>query len=216
MFVQPSATLISRKAFESVGGFDERLCGYEDDDLFLRMFCAGYDNFYLDMPLSKWRIYPGSTSYTPHMMRSRAIYTRKLLAMFLDDPNRGRYYARDLIIPRFREHAIREFDDAVKSDNAATVSEALAEIRFLAQHDKSILDSLYHHTLVYYRNALIGGDIESIDAAWVMMAKVAAEMPNGRLRTRVTVNMLRNAWVSRNVFALRRLAKPAIRWAFSA
>jgi glycosyltransferase involved in cell wall biosynthesis len=95
MFVQPSATLISRKAFESVGGFDEQLCGYEDDDLFLRMFCAGYDNFYLDMPLLKWRIYPGSTSYTPRMMRSRAIYTRKLLEMFLDDPSRGRYYARD-------------------------------------------------------------------------------------------------------------------------
>jgi hypothetical protein len=121
-----------------------------------------------------------------------------------------------IIIPQFCEHAIREFEDAVKSDNAATVSEALAEIRLLAQHDKSILDSLYHHALVCYRNALIGGNIESIDAAWVMMAKVAAEMPGGRLRTRVTVNMLRNARVSRTVFALRRLAKPAIRWAFSA
>ena len=36
--IVPSAALISRAAFESVGGFDERLVGYEDDDLFLRMF----------------------------------------------------------------------------------------------------------------------------------------------------------------------------------
>ncbi len=42
MFILPSASLISRKAFEAVGGFDERLSGYEDDDLFLRLFRAGY------------------------------------------------------------------------------------------------------------------------------------------------------------------------------
>ena len=37
MFILPSASLILREAFLSVGGFDERLCGYEDDDLFLLM-----------------------------------------------------------------------------------------------------------------------------------------------------------------------------------
>ena len=51
MFVLPSATLMSRKAFEAIGGFDEELCGYEDDDLFLRMFRAGFENIYLDIPL---------------------------------------------------------------------------------------------------------------------------------------------------------------------
>ena len=35
MFVLPSASMIARKAFDAVGGFDERLSGYEDDDLFL-------------------------------------------------------------------------------------------------------------------------------------------------------------------------------------
>jgi glycosyltransferase involved in cell wall biosynthesis len=50
MYVLPSASLISRRAFDAVGGFDERLRGYEDDDLFLRLFRAGYDNVYLDEP----------------------------------------------------------------------------------------------------------------------------------------------------------------------
>ena len=43
MFILPSASLISRKAFQAVGGSGLRsLSGYEDiDDLFLRMFRAG-------------------------------------------------------------------------------------------------------------------------------------------------------------------------------
>ena len=56
MFILPSASLISREAFDAVGGFDERLSGYEDDDLFLRLFLAGFDNEYIDTPLSQWRI----------------------------------------------------------------------------------------------------------------------------------------------------------------
>ncbi len=50
LIIQPSATLISRAAFEAVGGFDERLCGYEDDDLFLRIFRESFDNAYVPYP----------------------------------------------------------------------------------------------------------------------------------------------------------------------
>jgi glycosyltransferase involved in cell wall biosynthesis/SAM-dependent methyltransferase len=218
MFVLPSAALINRKAFDAVGGFDERLSGYEDDDLFLRIFRAGYDNIYLDMALSKWRIYRGSVSYTSRMTRSRAIYMRKLLEMFPDDPTRVRYhyYTRDLIMPRFREHAIREYEDAIKLGDPAVLAAAWAELRFLALHDKTIMGRLFRHTLVRYRNALIEGDDAAIDAAWMEMAEAAAEMPNGRRRTQVTLRLLRNARVSKSVFAVRRLAKPAMRWAFSA
>jgi glycosyltransferase involved in cell wall biosynthesis len=101
MFVLPSASLISRTAFETVGGFDENLMGYEDDDLFLRLFRAGYDNIYLDVPLTQWRIHTGSSSYSPRMSESRAIYFRKLLESFPDEPQRQRYFARDCLAPRF-------------------------------------------------------------------------------------------------------------------
>jgi hypothetical protein len=216
MFILPSAALISRKAFEAIDGFDERLCGYEDDDLFLRIFRAGYDNVYLDMPLSQWRIYPGSTSYTPRMTRSRGIFTRKLLELFPDDPKRVRFYARDLIIPRFGEHAIREYEDAVSMGNPEAIAEAWAEIRFLAQYDKAITGKLFSHTLVHYRDALVEGNNAAIAAAWKEMAEAASEMPGGRLRTRATLNLLRNPRISKSVFALRRIARPAMRWAFSA
>jgi glycosyltransferase involved in cell wall biosynthesis len=216
MFVLPSAALISRKAFEEVGGFDEQLCGYEDDDLFLRMFRAGYDNIYLDMPLSKWRIYAGSTSYSPRMARSRAIYTRKLLRMFPDDAKRDVCYARDLIIPRFAENAVREYREAVRLGDRAAIETAWAESRFLAKQDKCLIGRLYDQTLLHYKAALIEGDDTAIAAAWTQMAEAAAASPKANPRIRATVSLLRNPRVSRSVFAMRGFARPAMRWAFSA
>jgi hypothetical protein len=44
MHILPSDSLISRRAFEFVGGFGKRLSGYEGDDLFLHLFVpAGFD-----------------------------------------------------------------------------------------------------------------------------------------------------------------------------
>lgn len=101
LFILPSASLISRSAFEAVGAFDERLCGYEDDDLFLRIFRAGYDNVYVNEPLSQWRIYSTSTSQTPRMAKSRMIYATKLFGQFPDNRLQRRHWTRDCIAPRF-------------------------------------------------------------------------------------------------------------------
>src|SRR5437868_1774480 len=48
MLVLPSAALVSRVAFEAVGGFDPQFMGFEDDDLFLRVFRKGYGNYFVD------------------------------------------------------------------------------------------------------------------------------------------------------------------------
>ncbi len=101
MIIQPSATLISRAAFEAVGGFDEHLAGYEDDDLFLRMFRENFDNVYVSYPTSQWRIHSSSCGASDRMDDSLRYYIKKLLAGFPDDLWRGCYYARDMIAPRF-------------------------------------------------------------------------------------------------------------------
>ena len=134
MFVLPSASLISREAFDAVGGFDERLSGYEDDDLFLRMFRACYENVYLETGLTKWRIFRGSSSFTIRMGRSRMTYIRKLMDEFPDEPQREIYLTRDLLVPRFFPMLVREYTMALRSGSATRVETTLADLRFLARH----------------------------------------------------------------------------------
>jgi glycosyltransferase involved in cell wall biosynthesis len=109
MFILPSASLIVREAFDCIGGFDEGLCGYEDDDFFLRLFAAGYANVFVDEPLSQWRIYPTSSSYTGRMARSRMIYAYKLIERFPNQPWSRRYWVRDCIAPRFILTAVSDY-----------------------------------------------------------------------------------------------------------
>ena len=136
MFVLPSATLLSRKAFDAVGGFDERLSGYEDDDLFLRIFRAGYDNFYVDLALSQWRIYNSSASFSPRMARSRMIYFRKLVDMCPDDPARERFLARDFLAPRFFPWLMREYTNALRRGDRGAIRQACDDLAFAASVHK--------------------------------------------------------------------------------
>ena len=128
MYVLPSASLISRDAFEFIGGFDERLRGYEDDDLFIRLFHAGFTNRFVKKPLSGWRIHGGSTSYSPIMARSAMIYAEKLMNTFPDDVSRSRFYRRDLLTPRFTRAAIENYRFAVQSQDQERVDKAFADI----------------------------------------------------------------------------------------
>jgi GT2 family glycosyltransferase len=134
LFILPSASLISRAAFEAVGGFDERLCGYEDDDLFLRLFRGGYDNVFIDEPLSQWRIYQTSTSYTSRMARSRMIYAMKLFEQFPDNPTRRRYWSRDHIAPRFVNQTLGLCVRAMETRDAETFRTAVAHLQILLPH----------------------------------------------------------------------------------
>lgn len=136
MFVLPSATILSRAAFDAVGGFDERLCGFEDDDLFLRIFRAGFENVYVEHSVTRWRIYPGSVSFSPRMDDSRMTYFRKLLAEFPDDPDRGIYYAKDFLVPRFFPWIVRQYTRALGNGSDAAVTRAATNLRFAARLHK--------------------------------------------------------------------------------
>jgi hypothetical protein len=109
MHIVPSASLISRAAFESVGGFDEQLSGYEDDDLFLRMLTANYNNIFIDEALLQWRMVANSSSHSPPMLMSAMTYMDKLLRSYPDDEPGGHRYARDFIAPRFYGHMMDRF-----------------------------------------------------------------------------------------------------------
>jgi glycosyltransferase involved in cell wall biosynthesis len=110
LIIQPSATLIGREAFQAVGGFDERLCGYEDDDLFLRIFRASFDNSFVPYPTSQWRIHEACCGASQRMDDSLRYYIKKLLTAYPNDCWRGAYYARDAIAPRFIATWLQMYD----------------------------------------------------------------------------------------------------------
>jgi glycosyltransferase involved in cell wall biosynthesis len=101
MYVVPSATLIKRSAFLAVGGFDPELRGYEDDDLFLRFFSAGFSNRFTPKAVTVWTINTSSTSFTESMARSRFIYFKKLLNTFPEGSVVGTHVFGDLMFKRF-------------------------------------------------------------------------------------------------------------------
>lgn len=101
MYVLPSAALVARQAFDAVIGFDIQFMGYEDDDFFLRVFRAGYSNYFVDQPVTVWCIHTASSAFSMRMNRSRFRYFAKLAAMFPDEPLRARFYLRDYLVPRF-------------------------------------------------------------------------------------------------------------------
>ncbi|WP_342028238.1 glycosyltransferase family A protein [Aureimonas jatrophae] len=140
MFVLPSAALVSREAFEAVGGFDPQFTGYEDDDLFLRIFRAGYTNHFTPKAVTVWCIHSESTSYSPKMALSRFRYFRKLVGMFPDDEAKGRFFVRDMIIPRFQEIFLSEAIEAATRREGKYAANRETYLRLAADYVAIIRD----------------------------------------------------------------------------
>lgn len=100
MFIIPSSVMLRRRVFQQAGGFDPALSGYEDDDLFLRMFSLTRFEFCPDA-LAQWRMHSASSSHSPRMDKSRVIYFAKLLKGIAADPAGRLHYRDEVIVPRF-------------------------------------------------------------------------------------------------------------------
>ncbi|MDI4657613.1 glycosyltransferase family 2 protein [Xanthobacter autotrophicus] len=129
MFILPGATLASKQAMIDAGLFDERLSGYEDDDLFVRMFALGVGIVYLNVAVTRWRIYAGSTSYSPRMARSRTVYFHKLVELFPDEPRIAFFPTRDAIGPHFLGLLTGEFIAASRSGDSERLRQAWEDIQ---------------------------------------------------------------------------------------
>ncbi len=127
--VWASASLISREAFTNIGGFDENLSGYEDDDFWLRVFRAGYGNAFIPTALTRVRRHVNSCGRSSNMQRSRIIYARKLLEAFPDKPEMGQYFASKLIAPRFINLELRDFRAARRQGDAAAMALYLERLK---------------------------------------------------------------------------------------
>ncbi|HYL04824.1 MAG TPA: glycosyltransferase family A protein [Thermoanaerobaculia bacterium] len=121
LMVLPSASVLRRTAFEAVGGFDEALSGYEDDDLFVRFFRSGWEQVFLDRTLVRFRVHDSGSSAARRFLDSRIRFTAKLAALLPDDPRMMRFYLRDSIAPRFFQVSL---DDYVRACSAGAWEDA--------------------------------------------------------------------------------------------
>jgi glycosyltransferase involved in cell wall biosynthesis len=124
MMILPSSSLVSREAFLEVGGFDERFKGYEDDDLFIRMFLAGYRSEYLNEALYAWRDNPSSTSYSRKMMVSRELYFDKISDSILVGVPKSE---RAIVAHRFARSASGDIKSAIKRNDKDTLDFAFRQ-----------------------------------------------------------------------------------------
>ncbi len=134
MFILPSAALFRRSAFDAVGGFDERLSGYEDDDFFLRLLRARYLNLYVPDSLSAWRMHGTSASRSPRMTASRILYAQKLIAAFPANPATGYDLGATVVVPRFLAIAVERLRAMSRAADYEAVPEALHELQQILPH----------------------------------------------------------------------------------
>jgi GT2 family glycosyltransferase len=150
--ILPSASLISRTAFERIGGFDERLVGYEDDDLFVRLFQAGFQFTYVPQSLSQWRVHSGSSSHSPTIELSRATYANKLLEIFPE--------FSQIIRTRFVRMLRGVFINALKAGDAQALRAAITYTRTILPGATGIRAAVLHFLSLisqYYWLAALAG-----------------------------------------------------------
>lgn len=136
MFILPGASLVERQVVLDAGLFDERLSGYEDDDLFVRLYSRGVKSRYLNEAVTKWRIYPGSTSFSARMAKSRMIYFHKLIEAYPDEPRLGLFWGRDVIAPRFAAILRGEFLQGSKAGDWPRTRGAWDDLKVVLPHMK--------------------------------------------------------------------------------
>lgn len=161
IFVMPGLMAIKRSVYDEVGGFDERLSGYEDDDIFLRLFPVSR-MVYLSAATLGWRKYGDNYSFSERMINSRERYWRKLVDQYAGDRRRQgritlRFFRESLI------QAVTQYDagdpQAVRSLRSARLMlpelpsayKAVFQPVFLLQ-DQAALEFI-HGSYAQYRRA---------------------------------------------------------------
>lgn len=100
-FILPSASMISRRLFESVGGFETALRGYEDDDFFLRAFLGGFAGGFVDESVLRWTLNAESSSHSPLMAESRFTYLERITEMMSVRSHDEQKLLSSVVYPRF-------------------------------------------------------------------------------------------------------------------
>lgn len=136
LMVLPSASVLRADTVRELGGFDDRLRGYEDDDLFVRMFAAGWGHAYVPQPTVRYRVHAGGSSAGRSFLRSRMVFLAKLTGELEVDHRINRDFVHDVVLPRFFQTTLNDYSQAIAMREYATaieLADALATISALEE-----------------------------------------------------------------------------------
>lgn len=125
LMMLPSATLLDTEAVRAAGGFDARLSGYEDDDLFTRMLAAGVRFAQLSEVGIDYRIHGNNSSATPRYRASRLLFFRLWLARLRE---RDEHAAIGGLSERIFRDVLNDLVTAERAADRATVATARATL----------------------------------------------------------------------------------------
>ena len=125
----PSASLMRRSALMRVRGFDRRLSGYEDDELYLRLCRLGYTIAAQVRTRVRYRTHGANASSSVGFLRSRLVFLRQLTEHY--PPTPGRAGAAEIAADRLLRSTTSEYFAALVERNdllARTISWAIERI----------------------------------------------------------------------------------------
>ncbi len=129
----PSASVVRRSVLLQLGGFDVTLRGFEDDDLYVRAFRAGWQFSFDECALTRYRVHEGGDSAGPHFAASRRRFAEKLQRTVRDDRRSGRYYVRDIVAPRFFQATLDDYVSSVSAGDWPTAQLHLRDLWYLGR-----------------------------------------------------------------------------------
>ena len=100
LMMLPSASLVLKQAFDEVSGFDSQFRGYEDDDLFVRMFLAGWTFDFEPFSNIFYRIHDLNSSGGTSFLVSRKKFFVKMSNIFEQETNYREHLVHDYLAPR--------------------------------------------------------------------------------------------------------------------
>lgn len=129
--ILPTASVVRASAYQAVGGFDWQLQGYEDDDLWFRLFRAGWESEYVRDSLARFRVHGASSSRSASFRQSRLRFFRKVAATLPDDDRLQRYYVSDVLVPRLVRSNLGDYRAAIETRDwaeARDIARSLEEL----------------------------------------------------------------------------------------
>jgi len=176
--VLPTASVVRASAFHEVGGFDAELIGYEDDELWIRLFRAGWTSHYLPRSLSVFRVHAASSSHRATFRESRVLFLQRVAAAVPDSPELRRYYVSDVLLPRLLRSALNDYAAELRMRRpaearavAVTIDRLLAGTgsRFLSRTERRVLHAPFIARAVLRVNRILATPLEKrLDLAYRM------------------------------------------------